>query len=195
MKKILLTYSTVDGHTKTICEKILSYSKTSQVDILPIDSNINIKDYDTVVIGASIRYGKYREEIFEFIKENEELLNSKDNAFFSVNVVARKENKNKPETNPYLIKFLNKISWQPKILDVFAGKIDYPKYKFLDKYAIKFIMWITKGPTDTSKVYEFTDWNRVKSFAEKLELWKVSTNQSNYLKRLNYICQEVSILQ
>ena len=170
MKKILLTYSTADGHTKTICEKILSYSKTSQVDILPIDSSINIKDYDTVVIGASIRYGKYREEIFEFIKENEELLNSKDNAFFSVNVVARKENKNKPETNPYLIKFLNKISWQPKILDVFAGKIDYPKYKFLDKYAIKFIMWITKGPTDTSKVYEFTDWNRVKSFAEKLEL-------------------------
>ena len=137
---------------------------------MPIDSSINIKDYDTVVIGASIRYGKYREEIFEFIKENEELLNSKDNAFFSVNVVARKENKNKPETNPYLIKFLNKISWQPKILDVFAGKIDYPKYKFLDKYAIKFIMWITKGPTDTSKVYEFTDWNRVKSFAEKLEL-------------------------
>jgi len=170
MKKILLTYSTVDGHTKTICEKILSYSETSQVDILPIDSSINIKDYDTVVIGASIRYGKYREEIFEFIKENEELLNSRDNAFFSVNVVARKENKNKPETNPYLIKFLNKISWQPKILDVFAGKIDYPKYKFLDKYAIKFIMWITKGPTDTSKVYEFTDWNRVKSFAEKLEL-------------------------
>ena len=170
MKKILLTYSTVDGHTKTICEKILSYSKTSQVDILPIDRSINIKDYDTVVIGASIRYGKYREEIFEFIKENEDLLNSKDNAFFSVNVVARKENKNKPETNPYLIKFLNKISWQPKILDVFAGKIDYPKYKFLDKYAIKFIMWITKGPTDTSKVYEFTDWNRVKSFAEKLEL-------------------------
>ena len=170
MKKILLTYSTVDGHTKTICEKILSYSETSQVDILPIDSSINIKDYDTVVIGASIRYGKYREEIFEFIKENEELLNSKDNAFFSVNVVARKENKNKPETNPYLIKFLNKISWQPKILDVFAGKIEYPKYKFLDKYAIKFIMWITKGPTDTSKVYEFTDWNRVKSFAEKLEL-------------------------
>ena len=170
MKKILLTYSTVDGHTKTICEKILSYSKTSQVDVMPIDSSINIKDYDTVVIGASIRYGKYREEIFEFIKENEDLLNSKDNAFFSVNVVARKENKNKPETNPYLIKFLNKISWQPKILDVFAGKIDYPKYKFLDKYAIKFIMWITKGPTDTSKVYEFTDWNRVKSFAEKLEL-------------------------
>ena len=85
----------------------MSYSETSQVDILPIDSSINIKDYDTVVIGASIRYGKYREEIFEFIKENEELLNSKDNAFFSVNVVARKENKNKPETNPYLIKFFS----------------------------------------------------------------------------------------
>ena len=63
MKKILLTYSTVDGHTKTICEKILSYSKTSQVDILPIDRSINIKDYDTVAIGASIRYGRHSKKV------------------------------------------------------------------------------------------------------------------------------------
>ena len=136
MKKILLTYSTVDGHTKTICEKILSYSETSQVDILPIDSSINIKDYDTVVIGASIRYGKYREEIFEFIKENEELLNSKDNAFFSVNVVARKENKNKPETNPYLIKVFSTI------LNIFflrANSSPHLSLKPFGKLGIKFL--------------------------------------------------------
>ena len=53
---------------------------------------------------------------------------------------------------------------------VFAGKIDYPKYKFFDKYAIKFIMWITNGPTDTSQSYEFTDWNKVEAFAENLNL-------------------------
>ena len=168
MKKILLTYSTVDGHTKTICKKILSYCKTSHVDILPIDSSINIKDYDTVVIGASIRYGKYREEIFEFIKENEELLNSKDNAFFSVNVVARKENKNKPETNPYLIKFMKQSAWQPKKLGVFAGKIDYPKYKFFDKHMIRFIMWITNGPTDINESFEFTDWSKVDDLAKNI---------------------------
>jgi menaquinone-dependent protoporphyrinogen oxidase len=94
----------------------------------------------------------------------------KENAFFSVNVVARKPEKSTPNTNPYLKKFLSNIKWEPKNLGVFAGKIEYPKYKFIDKYAIKFIMWITKGPTDTSKTYEFTNWKAVEDFARDLEL-------------------------
>ena len=87
-----------------------------------------------------------------------------------MNVVARKPEKSTPKTNPYVIKFLNKIDWKPKIIGVFAGKIDYPKYKLIDKYSIKFIMWITKGPTDTSKTYEFTDWKAVEDFATNLDL-------------------------
>jgi len=45
---------------------------------------------------------------------------------------------------------------------------DMSKYGFLDKYIIKFIMWITNGPTDTTKSYEFTAWDRVDAFAKKL---------------------------
>ena len=105
-----------------------------------------------------------------FINDNFLVLESKKNAFFSVNVVARKPEKNSPDTNPYVIKFLEKINWKPKNIEVFAGKIDYPKYKFIDKYSIKFIMWVTKGPTDTSQSYEFTDWNKVEAFAENLNL-------------------------
>ena len=51
---------------------------------------------------------------------------------------------------------------------VFAGKIDYPKYKFFDKQIIRFIMYVTKGPTDISKVYEFTEWDRIDEFAKDL---------------------------
>ena len=40
---------------------------------------------------------------------------------------------------------------------------------FIDKYIIKLIMFITKGPTDTSQSYEFTDWEKVDVFAR--ELW------------------------
>ena len=38
--------------------------------------------------------------LYEFIKENKKILDTKTNAFFSVNVVARKLEKNQPETNP-----------------------------------------------------------------------------------------------
>jgi menaquinone-dependent protoporphyrinogen oxidase len=170
MEKTLITYSTVDGQTKRISERLAKLATQSRVDVLPISNQINLDSYKTIIIGASIRYGKYRNEVFNFIENNIHTLNVKENAFFSVNVVARKPEKSAPETNPYLIKFLGKINWKPKNLGVFAGKIEYPKYKFIDKYAIKFIMWLTKGPTDTSKTYEFTDWNKVGDFARDLKL-------------------------
>tara|TARA_B100001175_G_scaffold19918_1_gene14908 strand:- start:1794 stop:2306 length:513 start_codon:yes stop_codon:yes gene_type:complete len=170
MDKSLITYSTVDGQTKNICEKIAEYASNSDIDLLPISNEIKLDDYKTIVIGASIRYGKYRKEVYSFIKKNKDILDNKENAFFSVNVVARKPEKSTPSTNPYLIQFLEKIEWVPKNLAVFAGKIEYPKYKFIDKFAIKFIMWITKGPTDTSQTYEFTDWEKVKTFAKNLNL-------------------------
>ena len=170
MKKSLITYSTVDGQTKEICKRISNLSNNTFVEVLPISDVKNINQYETIVIGASIRYGKYRKEVFKFIDNNIKQIENKDNAFFSVNVVARKEEKSSPETNPYVIKFLNNINWVPKKIGVFAGKIDYPSYKFFDKYAIKFIMWITNGPTDTSKTFEFTDWKKVEEFTRDLNL-------------------------
>lgn len=170
MKRSLITYSTVDGQTKIISEKIAAFASHSETDVLPISDQINLDNYETIIIGASIRYGKYRKEVYSFIEDNIQTLKMKENAFFSVNVVARKPEKSTPDTNPYLKKFLSNIKWVPKNLGVFAGKIEYPKYKFIDKYAIKFIMWITKGPTDTSKTYEFTDWKAVEDFATNLDL-------------------------
>ena len=167
MYKSLSLFSSVDGHTEQICNYI-SECLNHDADVISIESSPDIEKYEKIVIGASIRYGKYRSSLYDFIDKNLELINSRDNAFFSVNVVARKNEKNKPDTNPYVQKFLNSTTWIPNKIDVFAGKIDYPKYKFFDKYAIKFIMWITKGPTDTSKKYEFTDWNKVKDFAENI---------------------------
>ena len=170
MHKSLILFSSIDGHTKSICKKISEHIGNDEVDIFPISKEfMNLDEYKTIIIGASIRYGKYRKELYKFIRKNKDYLDKKNNAFFSVNVVARKSNKNTPETNPYLIKFLKNIDWVPKKVGVFAGKIEYPKYKFLDKYAIKFIMWITKGPTNTSETYEFTDWEKVKAFAESLK--------------------------
>ena len=52
MKKFLITYSTVDGHTKNICQKIADYSKSTQMDVLPISQVMDIQDYDFIVSFA-----------------------------------------------------------------------------------------------------------------------------------------------
>lgn len=172
MSEILIIYSTTDGHTLEICQHLqrLIEQQGHQVTLAPVDgaADMQLESFDKIVIGASIRYGKHHKRVYDFIKSNEQILDSKPNAFFSVNVVARKPEKNQPETNPYLQKFLRQISWQPKQLAVFAGKIDYPRYRFRDRQMIRLIMWMTKGPTDPETVVEFTDWKQVEAFAQLL---------------------------
>jgi menaquinone-dependent protoporphyrinogen oxidase len=169
MAKILIIYSSTDGHTREICIRLkqIVESKNNQVTLVSINQgHTDLNSFDKIVIGASIRYGKHSKQIYEFIKENKIILDSKPNAFFSVNVVARKPEKNQPETNPYLQRFLKQITWKPKKLSVFAGKLDYQKYKFWDRFMIRLIMWITKGPTDPKTNVEFTNWSQVATFAQ-----------------------------
>ena len=171
MKKTAIIYSSTDGHTVKICEKIIEIIKhESIISLSSIEDadSLDLESFDFILVGASIRYGNHKANLFSFIKNNLESLNKKDTAFFNVNAVARKEDKNTPATNPYLIKFLKKVAWKPTLLEVFAGKISYPKYHFFDKHMIRFIMWMSKGPTDPSKVFEFTDWKKVESLGKKV---------------------------
>ena len=171
MSGTLIIYSSTDGHTKTICLKILNSLKDPDlVNIIPLDEveTFDLSKYNKIIIGASIRYGKHNSKVINFVKKNIKMLNLKKTAFFSVNVVARKLGKNLPNTNPYVIKFLRDTNWKPNKVGVFAGKVDYPNYNFINKYVIRFIMMITKGPTDTKNSYEFTNWDTVKKFALEL---------------------------
>ena len=170
-KNAILIYSSIDGQTFKISEYLREKCKTSiSFELKPIHDvkNMRLNEYETIIIGASIRYGKHSSEITKLVKNNLEVFNNKKTAFFSVNAVARKPGKDLSTNNPYVIKFLNKTKWKPDITAVFAGKIDYPKYKFFEKIIIRFIMLITKGPTDTSKSYEFTNWLKVDEFAAEL---------------------------
>jgi menaquinone-dependent protoporphyrinogen oxidase len=53
----------------------------SKVISIQESENINLDDFKTIIIGASIRYGKHRPEVYKFIKNNFEILNNRNNAF------------------------------------------------------------------------------------------------------------------
>jgi len=169
---ILLAYATTDGHTLRICQRLQQRLSTIGQNALvhPIDAvdAVLLARSEKIVIGASIRYGKHSPGVNRFIETHRGLLESRPSAFFSVNLVARKPDKNQPETNPYARRFLAKISWKPRLAAVFAGRLDYPRYKPLDRFVIRLIMAITGGPTDPAAVVEFTDWDAVDRFADQI---------------------------
>lgn len=172
MAKILILYSTVDGHTVEICERLrlVMVARGHQVTLesFAAVTTTKLQEFERIVIGASIRYGKHSPLLIDFINRNAHILNAKPGAFFSVSVAARKAKNSRPETNAYMQKFLRKASWRPAQLAVFAGKIDYPHYRFFDRMMIRLIMWVTGGPTDPQSVVDFTDWQEVEAFGIRL---------------------------
>ena len=170
-QKIGIIYSSVDGQTKKISEKLVANLNEKQIEtkIYSIENfNDDLSEFHTLIIGASIRYGTHNKRILEFISKNKNYLNEIKTAFFSVNLVARKEEKNSAKTNPYLIKFLKKTDWNPDFLEVFAGKLDYKSYSLIDRIMIKLIMKLTDGPTKSDKPLDFTDWKKVNDFGLRI---------------------------
>lgn len=172
MSQFLMLYSTTDGHTLAICRRLQQVleqqSHTVTLVSITDDPRVDPAAFDQIVIGASIRYGRHSPAIGDFIRRHAKVLAAKPSAFFSVNLVARKPEKRQADTNPYLKKFLRRITWHPKTLAVFAGKLDYPRYTPIDRAVIRLIMWITGGPTDPTSVVDFTDWQQVEAFGRKL---------------------------
>ena len=168
MSRILILYSTTDGHTLKICQCLqqIIAGEGHEVVVLAIDESppARLDDFDKIVIGASIRYGKHQQQVYDFIDRHGDSLGARPSAFFSVNLVARKPGRDQPDSNPYVKKFLRQIAWQPQHVAIFAGKLNYPIYNWFDRNIIRLIMFITKGPTDPTTVREFTDWQKVDAF-------------------------------
>ena len=171
MKKMLVLYSTVDGQTLKIINAIKkTIANDYYCEVMSIEEcqHIDMAIFDKVIIGASVRYGHLNKKLYKFVAANKAELEAKDNAFFCVNLTARKEEKNTPETNAYMQAFLTKSHWVPKQQAVFAGALLYSKYNWWQTLIIQLIMKITGGSTDKTKDIEFTDWNKVTLFAKTL---------------------------
>ncbi|WP_294088294.1 menaquinone-dependent protoporphyrinogen IX dehydrogenase [uncultured Actinobacillus sp.] len=170
--KTVIFYFTTDGQTKKIADK-LSEQINHEVELVSIkDQAVNFAEKmanaDQIVVGASVRYGHFNPQVYQFIAQYAEQLNSKPSAFYGVNLTARKANRKTAETNTYVRKFLAKIQWKPTLVEVIAGALFYPRYSWFDRIMIQFIMRLTKGETDATKEYEYTDWQQIELFAQKL---------------------------
>jgi menaquinone-dependent protoporphyrinogen oxidase len=167
---ILLAYHGLCGHTKKVCETLRAElaAQGRRADVVPLAETPDPAGYRVVVIGAAIRNGKHHPLVHDFVRRQRAALEARPSAFFSVNLVARKPGKNTPETNPYVKGFLTRLAWRPPLVGVFAGNLDYARYGTFDRNVIRFIMWLTGGPTDPATSVEFTDWDAVRAFAARV---------------------------
>ncbi|RXJ72200.1 menaquinone-dependent protoporphyrinogen IX dehydrogenase [Veronia nyctiphanis] len=170
MDKVLLLHSSTDGQTVKILNRIKDeLSELYHCDVMDANTvpDIDFNAYSKVMIGASIRYGHLNKKLYQFIEKYAEALKNINAAFFCVNLTARKPGKDTPETSKYVQTFIQKSPWTPEVMDVFAGALYYPRYRWFDRVMIQFIMRMTGGETDPTKEIEYTNWDRVGAFAHR----------------------------
>jgi menaquinone-dependent protoporphyrinogen oxidase len=174
MTKVLILYMSRGGHTariaRRLCESIAAAGGHAvMMDLVEaghegVDWNL----YDVVVLGAPVLYGKYDRSVLDFVAQHRSQLEARPNSFFNVSVVARVPEKSTVAGNRYMQKFLQLSPWRPRDLKVIAGKVDYPAWPWLDRQMIRLIMKMTHGPTDTSAVIDYTNWDDVRAYGEHL---------------------------
>ncbi len=172
MKKLLLIYASYDGHSGKISRHVSQHLQSLaqvQVDVAELkdgSEEFRLENYDSVFICAPIRYGFHLSPAAVFAKRQHQRLNTMHSIFCSVCLTARKGEKGKKTSQKYITKFLDKANWRATSALSVAGALYYSKYTWYDKMMIRFIMWLTKGDTDTSQDYCYTDWKQLESFAQ-----------------------------
>jgi menaquinone-dependent protoporphyrinogen oxidase len=171
MSRILLLYATMEGQTELIAERIAHTLRElgHGVEMLPADMAKPEADpaaYDGVMVGASIHYGHHPAYLHKLIRRYRDVLASRPCGFFSVSLSAGGPRPKPWAAQRYLDKFQRKTGWQPQLIASFAGALRYSVYGPIKRRVMIVFMTLGGGETDTSRDYEYTDWDAVKHFAE-----------------------------
>lgn len=177
---VLIVYASSEGQTKKICSFLAGEIRQQGAEATLIEAGKAkqvSKDYDLVIVAASIHIGSYQKAITKFIKSNLEMLEDQPSSFISVSLTAAGKNaKDLADLENITKTYLQKLNWQPDHILQVAGALRYTKYNFFIKYIMKRIARKNVGATDTSRDYEYTDWQQLKDFVKMiLRAYKIKT--------------------
>ncbi len=171
--KALVVYGTRWGSTISIAEVIGETLNRGGFAVDVVDakkSQPEIDPYDLVIVGSGINMGKWTKEVMSFLEKNATGLESKKTAcFVSCGMVLREQGREKA-LQDYLVKMAEKCRLSPVSYGAFGGFLDFEKsHGFLGNFFVKSSKKKSqKMGVDTTRPYDFRNWDEVKSWTREL---------------------------
>ena len=166
-------YATTEGQTRRIAERLVAIFREKGFTSRALDvasSNADYVDWPHVhaaVVGASLHAHRHQRSAEAFVREHAGVLSSHPSAFFSVSLAAISPNPaERDEAARIAATFPVRTGWRPNEIVSVAGRLAYTRYGFLTRLIMKWIARRQGGPTDTSRDYEFTNWDDVARLAD-----------------------------
>jgi len=174
MARILVIYGTTDGQTAKIAtalgRDLRSHGQDADV-IEAADSAPGPLGYDGVIVAASVQAGGYQRGVRRWVWRHAGDLSHTPNAFVSVCLgVLQHDPAVDRELAAIRERFVVESGWRPMTTKVVAGALPYTKYNWAKRLMLKRIVQKAGGDTDTSRDYEYTDWDDLRGFAQTFAL-------------------------
>jgi menaquinone-dependent protoporphyrinogen oxidase len=177
--KAAVFYATREGQGKRVAEHVAASLRANRFDVEVCNVRdspelIDTQPYQLAFVIASVHLGHHEREILRFVKSHRADLVRLGAPFLSLTLSeAGAEDLTAPpekrraaaaDAQRMIDVFVQDTGWRPAYVLPVAGALAYSKYNFFIKLIMKNIARNAGGPTDTSRDYEFTDWDAVDRF-------------------------------
>jgi menaquinone-dependent protoporphyrinogen oxidase len=171
---ILAVYGSAYGQAEMVVQRLAAALERHGHSVTVHKGNavppeVSVRDYDAFILGASIIAGHYQKYVVEFAQRHVALLNERPSVFVSVNGTLPSDvSEWQAASKRYVTQFAAQTGWRPRWTLTVSGALRYTRYGFITRFVMRMISRRRGGPTDTSRDYEFTDWNAVDRFGADL---------------------------
>lgn len=174
MIRILIAYGTTQGQSRKIAEYMAEEvqrvgCRADVVDVSHPPAAAVQPVYAGAIVGGSVHAGRHPPTLAEFVRRHGEWLGSIPVGFFSVSLTSVKRDEiSRREAERMMNGFLEETGLEPVRTCLLAGALRYSRYGFLTRWMMRRIARKEGGGTDTSRDYEYTDWDEASLFAREV---------------------------
>lgn len=171
--QVLVVYGTTEGHTRLIAGRVANWIQAEGHQVSVVDSaakpaDLDVRAFDAYVLLGSLHETKHQASLVHFVKDSVSALSSKPSLFISASLTATNpDDKHQSDARRCMEQFYEDTGWTPTASTPVAGALLYTQYNFLKRMLLKFIVSREGGDVDTSKDYEYTDWDALHRFVSK----------------------------
>ena len=170
MSRALILYATTEGQTARIAERIAQALRdrghaAQTCPAKEAGADLKAGKYDGVIVGGSIHYGRHPAYLRALVRSHRAALEAHPGAFFSVSLSGGGPGAKPKAARRYLEVFLRQTGWHPRQTATFAGALPYSRYSAFKRMLMIAFVGLGGGDIDTSRDYEYTDWDAVERFA------------------------------
>jgi menaquinone-dependent protoporphyrinogen oxidase len=171
--KFLILYGTTEGQTRKVAQFAAQHISSHGHDALLFDAvavppEIDIHDFDGVLVAASLHLGRYQPAVVDFVHRHIDKIDRKPNAFISVSLAALSQDQDEIEgLRDCVRRFTEETRWTPGHLHHAAGAFRFTAYDFFRRWAMKYIAHKHGIAVEPGQDREFTDWRALGQFLDE----------------------------